>query len=157
MFAVYVTGMVGITKAVPLGIALKVSPLYVFLMAILGAYTSAAVICLGHGWIEKLAARCARGDRMRRKRVKLSKLISRYGVAGMCLIGTVLVGSNLTFLLGLSVVDRKKVLVAWVAAGIALWAAALTVIGAVGFSFASGMHLPYWLTRWAGMLTTKGA
>jgi hypothetical protein len=156
LFAIYFTGMVGISKAVPVGVALK-APLHcVFLMTVLGAYTSAVVIYLGHGWVEKLVGRHANGNRMNRRRRKICMLVSRYGVAGMGLIGTVTMGSNLTFLLGLTVVDRKKALAVWVAAGIPLWAAVLTVIGYLGSGFAARTRLFHWLAVWSNVLGTRG-
>ena len=149
LFAIYVTAMIGITKAVPVGIVLRVPPHYVFLMTVLGAYTSAVAIYLGHGWVATLLARHPDGDRMSKRRQRIFMLVSRYGVAGMGLLGTVFMGSNLTFLLGLTVVGRKKTLVVWIAVGITLWAAVLTGAAALGLEFVERAAL-------FRVLTTRG-
>ena len=153
---VYVAGMAGIAKAVPVGIALRMPPLSVFLMTVMGAYTSAAAIYTGRRWVGRfLAERTDRGG-MRRKSRKIRLLASKYGVAGLGLIGTALVGSNLTVLLGLAVVEKKKALAVWVAAGIALWAAVFTAAGSMGFDLAARFGLVREIARLAGAHSARG-
>jgi hypothetical protein len=156
LLIIFLTGMIGVTKAIPVGIALRTPPLLVFLMTVCGAYTAAAAIYTGHGWIGRLLAAHADGNRMKKRKKRIHVLASKYGIAGLGIIGTVLFGANVTFLLGLAVVDRKKTLAVWVAAGIALWAAVVTAAGTVGFGFAVRSSLFRHIGRLAGVPAARG-
>jgi len=66
----------------------------------------------------------------RRKEARASKLLEKYGVFGLGFIGTLLMGPQMTIVLGLLIVKSHKKLLYWTLVGIIVWS--LGTIGAAG-------------------------
>ena len=56
-------------------------------------------------------------------------LLDKYGIIGMGIFGTLLLGPNMTMAMGLVIVTKEKSLLLWTAAGIIIWTVVLTMIG----------------------------
>jgi len=63
------------------------------------------------------------------KKGKLNRLFEKYGVPGMGIIGTLLLGPNMTMAMGMIIVKKERSLLVWTAAGIIIWTVVLTLIG----------------------------
>ena len=123
---IYFTGMLGIQKAVPLGIMLKTPPPIICLMTILGASTMVIVIYVLNQLVKQFRLRRMNENKLEKRKIKTNKLISKFGIVGLSLIGTVIMGHHITILMGLIVVNKKTKLLGWTIIGIILWTTILT-------------------------------
>jgi membrane protein YqaA with SNARE-associated domain len=130
---IYLTGMLGIWKAIPVGIILNASPLSICLMTILGASTTVVVIYLFGGWVRQFVLSKLNKNKLNKTKTKTNKLLARYGVIGLGLFGTMTMGPNMTILLGLIAVKARIILLAWIIIGILVWTAILTTAAALSF------------------------
>ena len=126
LYIIYITGMLGISKAIPVGLMLKTPPYSICLMTILGASTMVIVIYTFGGWIRHLVSRKMNKNKLNKRKMKADKLVSKFGVVGLGLIGTVTMGPNITILMGLIVVTEKRKLLIWILIGILSWTIILT-------------------------------
>ena len=126
--------MLGIWKAVPVGLALQCTPQEIIIFTSLGALLSILIIYfLGQKikrWIE---VRMTAKRENRRKR--LNRLLEKYGIVGMGVLGTLLMGPNMTMVLGMIIVKNEKLLLLWTAFGIIIWTIALALAGHFSLSF----------------------
>lgn len=128
---VFLMGMLGIWKAIPLGLILKAHPLSIFIMTALGA-SSAVLILFFFGnkiraWIFQKRA----GKEKSSKENRVTKLFEKYGAAGLGFLGCLLMGPNMTIILGMVVVKSQKKLLYWTLAGIVVWSMVLTTVAVV--------------------------
>jgi len=126
LLIVYAAGAMGITKAVFVATAINVDPVRVCLMTAMGALTSVVVLYVFHGWISRLFESRGSGSRFQKRMKRLGELFSRYGIPGLGIIGTVIMGSNVTILLGLFLIVERRKLLMWTAVGIVVWVPVLT-------------------------------
>jgi hypothetical protein len=135
---VFLIGMTGIWKAVPAGFLLKAPPLLVFFMTAFGAATSVTVLCVLGNRI-KIWLMHKNGRRIERKMNKGGILLKKYGVVGLGIFGTVILGPNFTTIVGLFLVHEHKRLMMWVMVGVFFWSGVLTVSAFLGFTFFSDL------------------
>jgi membrane protein DedA with SNARE-associated domain len=129
---IYLTGMLGIWKAVPVGFAVGTEPILTWLMTSLGAITSAIVLYFFGSKIKGyLDARRKKKERIRKKESRALRLFDRYGTAGLGFLGCLLMGPNMTMLIGLVIVKKPRKLLQWTIAGIVIWTLALVILGMV--------------------------
>jgi membrane protein DedA with SNARE-associated domain len=132
----FLTGMLGIWKAVPVGLAFSCHPFTIILSTSLGALLSIFIIFfLGHKiklWIQQKLIR-----KSEKKQKRLHRLFEKYGTIGMGVLGTLLMGPNMTMAIGLVIVKNEKALLLWTAVGIIIWTAALTLAGHYSIGFFS--------------------
>jgi membrane protein DedA with SNARE-associated domain len=131
---IFLTGMLGIWKAVPVGLALQCSPQSIIIFTSLGALLSILIIFfLGQKikrWIESRMT----AKRENRKQ-RLNKIFEKYGIVGMGILGTLLMGPNMTMVLGMIIVKNEKLLLLWTALGIVIWTIVLSLAGHFGLDF----------------------
>jgi hypothetical protein len=56
-------------------------------------------------------------------------LFEKYGIPGMGILGTLLLGPNMTMAMGMIIVKKEKALLLWTGLGIIVWTVVLTLIG----------------------------
>jgi len=130
MIIIFATGMLGISKAIPVGIMLNAPPPSIFVMTVLGSSTMVMVLYVCGGWVRKMVSRVSRNG-LNRKKLKTGRLITKFGVIGLGLLGTVTMGPNITILMGLLVLKEKRKLLTWTMIGILLWTTTLTATAAL--------------------------
>jgi membrane protein YqaA with SNARE-associated domain len=128
LIVVYLIGMLGIQKAIPVGIVLNIPPQSICLMTILGASTVVILIYVLGSKVRMLVVRRMEGKRLNTKKKKIDKLMLKFGVIGLGLLGTLIMGSHLTTLIGLIVVHEKTKLLLWIIIGILFWTSLLTAV-----------------------------
>lgn len=125
---VFLTGMLGIWKAVPVGFALGEQPFLVWLFTSLGAASAAVILYFFGNWIRTLLSRWKKHTTRKKRDHRAARLLEKYGTAGLGLLGCLLIGPNMTMLLGLVLVKSPEKLLFWTIAGILLWTFALTIL-----------------------------
>jgi membrane protein DedA with SNARE-associated domain len=134
LLIVFSIGILGIWKSIPVGLVMKVHPLWICLMTILGATLGILIIMLIGEKIKNYLAKWLKSSSMEKKENRLLRLFNRYGVHGMGILGTLIIGPNMTMALGLTIVYNPKVLFLWTSIGIIIWTATLTYLGYLGIS-----------------------
>ncbi|KPJ89289.1 MAG: hypothetical protein AMS17_02460 [Spirochaetes bacterium DG_61] len=133
LLIIYLIGMLGIQKAIPVGIILNIPPQSICLMTILGASTVVIVIYMLGSKVRVFVLRRMNGNRLNMKKMKINKLILKFGVIGLGLLGTLIMGSHITTLIGLMVVNEKTKLLVWIIIGILFWTTILTAVAELSF------------------------
>ena len=129
--SVFLMGLLGIWKAIPLGFAFGLNPVLIYLATTLGALVSALVIYFFGDWVRKILKQKAK-NKPGKKSGKAENLFQKYGAPGLGFLGTLLIGPNATLLLGLLIVKSAKHLLIWTLIGITVWSAVLTATAASG-------------------------
>lgn len=127
--SVFVMGMLGIWKSVPLGFVLKMPPLLIFAMSTLGSVFAVLALYFFGNQIKVFFARKKKNREPSKKTVKAQKIFEKYGSVGLGLLGTLFLGPNLTIILGLALVKSQKVFLWWTISGTIIWSLILTIIG----------------------------
>ena len=124
-------GVLGIWKSVPVGFILNMHPILVCTMTILGASLGVLLIYLIGSKLKQRILLSLNG-KSNKKQQKINKIFDRYGVPGLGMLATLVVGPALTMALGLTIVKNGKTLLLWTNIGIVVWSVLLTLIGQVG-------------------------
>jgi membrane protein YqaA with SNARE-associated domain len=132
LLIIYLAGMTGIFKAIPLGIMLQASPVWIALMTAFGGLTAAAILYRFGGWMQQMMKKKSNRTGLDKREERTRRLYSKYGIIGLGIFGTLLLGLHITIILGLIVVKAKKKLLVWTTVGILLWSSVITAAAASG-------------------------
>jgi membrane protein YqaA with SNARE-associated domain len=134
LLTLFVLGVAELWAAAPAGVAMRLHPLLVFLVAAAGAVSGGTVvILLGErmkAWLERKQKR----EKLAEKRGLLYRVWLRYGVVGWGLLAPLLVGSPLGAAFGLALGAPVRRLLVWLAIGSVLWSAVFSAVSALGWS-----------------------
>ena len=125
---IFLTGMLGIWKAVPVGVAVGADPLGIWLMTTLGATAAVITLYFFGNRIRAYLERKRQGRSKGRKDKRAAQLFEKYGTPGLGLLGCLLMGPNMTMLIGLVIVKSPIKLLYWTIGGIVIWSLALTML-----------------------------
>ncbi len=127
---IFLTGILGIWKSVPLGLLLEAPPLVIFLMTALGGITGVLILFFFGDLVRQWTRRKKEGKPgNNRKSNTAQRLFQKYGTPGLGFFGSLILGPNLTIVLGLLLVKSRMQLLYWTLAGTALWSLVLTLTG----------------------------
>ena len=124
--------VLGIWKSIPVGFILNMHPIIVCAMTILGASLGVFIIYKLGSRLKQRILISIQKNAVQKKQQKIHKIFNRYGVPGLGMLATLIVGPALTMILGLTLVKNEKVLLLWTNIGIVVWSVLLTLIGQVG-------------------------
>ena len=124
--------VLGIWKSIPVGFILNMHPIIVCIVTILGASLGVFLIYLLGSRLKQRILQSTQRKSINKKQQKIHKIFNRYGVPGLGMLATLIVGPALTMVLGLTIVKNGKVLLLWTNIGIVVWSVLLTLIGQVG-------------------------
>lgn len=118
---VYLAGATGIWKGIPVGIALGIQPFYNGFFTALGSVSSVLILYFAgdnfRNWILKQYGQ----KRIEKKKNKFMKFANRYGVLGLGLITTGLLGPFISLILGFILIKDIRKFVFYLIAGIFIW------------------------------------
>jgi len=126
---IFLTGLLGVWKAIPVGLALQCNAFTIILMTASGALVAIFIIYLMGRRIKQWILKRLNKGRNTKRKGRLMVLLDKYGIIGMGIFGTLLLGPNMTMAMGLVIVTKEKSLLLWTAAGIIIWTVVLTMIG----------------------------
>lgn len=124
-----------IVLVVPAAVIAGLAPFWVVLFASAG---NAATVLLVITAYTKLATFLTKkGIHFQKQTARGERLLERYGLPGLALIGPVLIGTHLAAFLALALnIDSRKT-ARWMTAGIVIWAAAMAVLAELGIDAAA--------------------
>jgi hypothetical protein len=138
---IYIAGITGLYKGVPVGIALKAHPILIASMTALGSITAVLIINYSGTSFRKWLLSKIGKDNLEKKKGRFTNLMDRYGVIGLGLIASGTIGPIATILLGLITLKKTSRLMVYLIIGIMLWSIVLTAIAMLGMDAIKSMIL----------------
>lgn len=120
--------------AVPLGVIYKINPITVVVMSVAGAVTGVIILLFVGGKIKDFIMKKVK-KKYDMKDSKLIHIWEKYGVIGLGVIGSIIVGSPVIAVLGVILNVNKKRLILYTTIGIFIKAVLLASAAYAGFSF----------------------
>lgn len=134
---IYLAGITGIWKGIPVGFAIDAHPLVTAIFTALGSITVVLVLLFSGDPFKKWVLRRYGGKRIEKQQGRFTQLMERYGVAGLGLIACGVIGPILTTLLGLTLISRTRRLMVFLLAGVVVWSGLITLLTATGMELAT--------------------
>ena len=138
IISIYLVGIAGIWKAIPVGIALKSHPIEIATFTALGSITTVYVLYYFGENVKRWVLRRWSKYKLERKKGKFTRIIDRYGVVGLGIISPGLFGPIASIIVGLLVVKQTSRLMPYLIIGIIFWSFALTWFAVSGYNLIKG-------------------
>jgi uncharacterized membrane protein len=124
-------GILELWAAIPLGLALQLSPFLTGTLSAIGSIASAGVIIFFgkslRGWLVRRFQK-----RNELKESRMSRIWRKYGIAGLGLLSPLITGAPLGAAVGIAFGAKPRKLMLWMTVGIIIWSAILTAAAALG-------------------------
>lgn len=125
---VYLAGATGIYKGIPVGIALGLKPYIIALCVSLGAISSAMLVYFSGEPFRKWLLKKYGSKSFEHKKAKFAKWMDKYGIPGLGLMVTGLLGPFIALIIGITLLDNSRKFLFYLIIGIVLWAFGLTYL-----------------------------
>lgn len=129
---IYLAGITGIYKGIPVGLALKAHPILTASLTALGSITAVLILNYSGSSFKTWVYSRIGLDRLEKKKGKFNVLMDKYGVVGLGLIASGTIGPIATILLGLLTLGDTSRLILYLILGIVLWSFVLTAVAVLG-------------------------
>lgn len=139
IISIYLVGIAGIWKAIPVGIALQAHPIETASFTALGSITTVILLYYFGERVKKYVMKKWSQEKLDSKKGRLSHIMDKYGTAGLGIICPGLFGPITTIIVGLLIVKPTGKLMPYLIIGIILWSFALTYIAVTGVDFFKGI------------------
>ncbi len=126
--AVYLAGATGIYKGIPVGIAFGLKPLVTASIVALGAISSALLVYFSGEPFRKWLLKRYGSKTFEHKKAKFAKWMDKYGVPGLGLMVTGLLGHFIALIIGMALLDDTRKFLLYLLTGIVLWSFGLTYL-----------------------------
>lgn len=127
-FTVYLAGTTGIYKGVPMGIALGLPPHLSALFTSLGSVSSVLLLYIAgdkfRDWILQKHA----SKRLKEKQEKFTYWMDKYGLAGLGLMVTALLGPIIALIIGMTLLKETRKFITYLILGIIIWSFTLAYL-----------------------------
>lgn len=120
-FAVYIAGITGLWKGIPLGIGLNLDPFFTGLFTGLGSVTTVLILFLAGESFRKWMLNKYGEKRIEKKKNKFSQMANRYGIWGLGLVTAGLLGPYTSMLLGFILIKEIRKFLLILMTGIFIW------------------------------------
>ena len=122
---------------IPVGIVAGLSPVWVMISAFTGNLLTVLFVIFGFekvkGWLESRRKKDGQGESKREERG--TRIWNKYGMAGLALLGPILIGTHIAVFIGLLFGAKKSNATVWMVISIALWSLIFGIATAMGFDF----------------------
>lgn len=120
-FAVYIAGITGLWKGIPLGIGLNLEPFFTGFFTGLGSVTTVLILFLAGESFRKWILNKYGEKRIEKKKNKFSQMANRYGIWGLGLVTAGLLGPYTSMLLGFILIKEIRKFLLILMTGIFIW------------------------------------
>ena len=139
IISIYLVGITGIWKAIPVGIALKSHPIEIASFTALGSITTVYILYYFGENVKKWVMKKWSKEKLDKKKGNFTKIMDKYGVVGLGIICPGPFGPITSILVGLFVVKQTSKLMPYLVIGIVIWSFALTWFAVSGFKMLQGL------------------
>jgi len=129
---VFGAGILELWLAIPVGLAIDLNPVIIFIVSTLGAIFAAFLVSTVGSSIRERVIKWRYGENKDLKSSRYYKIWNKYGVIGLGLLSPLFFGAPLGAALGIALGSTKKPLLLWMSIGIVIWSAVLTAAGFLG-------------------------
>lgn len=136
--SIYLVGITGIWKGIPVGIALKANIIETAGFTALGSITTVFVLFYFGDSVKKWVHKKWSKEKLATKEGKFSRIMDKYGIIGLGLISPGPFGPITSIIIGLLIVQQTSRLMPYLIIGIIFWSFALTWLAVSGFNFIEG-------------------
>ena len=136
---IYLVGITGIWKGVPVGIALQGTIFETATFTALGSITTVILLYYFGESVKKWVQKKWSKEKIAEKEGKFSRIMDKYGIIGLGLISPGPFGPITTIIVGLLIVKQTSRLMPYLIIGIIFWSFALTWLAVSGFNFIEGL------------------
>ena len=133
IISIYLVGITGIWKAIPVGIALKSHPLEIGTFTALGSITTVYVLYYFGENVKKWVLKRWSKDKLERRKGKFTRIMDKYGLVGIGIICPGPFGPITSIIVGLLIVKHTSRLMPYLVIGIIFWSFMLTWFAVSGF------------------------
>ena len=141
LIIIYLTGITGMWKALPVGFLLNSPPVLIALMTCMGALTGVFIMYFFGRKLEACIMKLYSEKNKTKKQNNTRRLFEKYGNPGLGLIGTLIFGQPVVMIMGMILVKDKKTFLVWVSIGTVIWSVALTTLGAYSIEILENLML----------------
>jgi len=135
----FLLGMTGIVKAVPVGVAMKLTIFETGLYISLGSVASVLILIFSGGPVKRWMMKHWGKDGLEKQKGKFSHILERYGLIGVGLIAPGTIGPIPAAIIGLIILKDTKKLLPYLIAGIFAWSFLLSWLAVSGFNLINDM------------------
>ena len=129
---VFISGVVELWLAVPMGIALKLNPILIVAVSASSAILAVLIVAfLGDSLRSKFIA-WRYGEDKKFESSRIHDVWNKYGVVGLGLLSPLLFGAPIGTAVGITFGASKDNLILWMSMGIIIWSVGLTAAGIMG-------------------------
>ncbi len=132
---IYLAGITGLYKGIPVGFALQSTPFLTALFTALGSVTIVLIIFFSGERFKTWLSRKFSKRRIQKKENLFKSIQNKYGLIGIGLIAPGIIGPIGAIILGLMILKNTKVFLFYLIAGIMVWSTALTIAGYYSMDF----------------------
>lgn len=126
LLIVFLTGILELWLAVPLGFILKLPPIITAIISALGSVTSALIVAFAGSNLRSRFLKWRYGSDEALKGGRMYKIWKDYGVIGLGILSPLLFGAPLGTAVGIVFGAERNKLLLWITIGIVIWSAGLT-------------------------------
>lgn len=137
-FTIYLVGITGIWKGIPVGIALKSTLVETALFTALGSITAVIILYYFGEPVKRWTIEKWGKDKLDKRKGKFSTVMDKYGVVGLGLLTPGPFGPITSILVGLLIIKDTSKLMPYLIAGIIVWSYILTWFAMTSVDFIKG-------------------
>ena len=129
---VFISGVVELWLAVPMGIALKLNPILIVAVSASSSILAVLIVAFLGDSIRNRFIAWRYGEDKKFETSRIHDVWNKYGVVGLGLLSPLLFGAPLGTAVGITFGARKDNLILWMSLGIIIWSVGLTAAGIMG-------------------------
>ena len=133
ILSIFLVGITGIWKAIPVGMALKSHPVEIASFTALGSICTVFILFFFGEHVKKYVTKKWSKEKLEQQKGKFSKIMDKYGIVGIGVICPGPFGPITSIIVGLLVVKETSKLMPYLVIGIIFWSFVLTWFAVTGF------------------------
>lgn len=132
--SIYMVGIAGIWKAIPVGMALNTTLVETATFTALGSITAVGILYFFGEEVKRRVHKKWSRQKLEKRKTRFSNIMNRYGIVGLGLITPGLFGPITSIVVGLLILPQTSRLMPYLITGIIFWSFLLTWLAASGIT-----------------------
>ena len=134
IITIYLVGITGIWKAIPVGIALKSHPIEIGTFTALGSITTVYLLYFFGEQVKSWVTKKWSKEKLESRKGRFTRIMDKYGIVGIGIICPGPFGPITSIIIGLLIVKQTSRLMPFLVIGIIIWSFLLTWFAVSGFN-----------------------